>query len=130
MGKCNLLSRSKRISALLVLSVCSSVVFGQEVVRQDSIPVKPVEIYQLLKPACMPCHSDAGRDKPKSAVNFSAWEKYNPMEQKMLSASIQNEVKKGSMPPKGFLKSHPESVLDSLQISKISQWCDSLKARP
>jgi hypothetical protein len=130
MKKCNLLSRSKMLAASLVFSICASASFGQDAVRQDSIPVKPVEIYQLLKPACMPCHSDAGRDKPKSAVNFSAWEKYNPMEQKMLSASIQNEVKKGSMPPKGFLKSHPESVLDSLQISKISQWCDSLKARP
>lgn len=97
---------------------------------QDTVPVKPLVVYQILKPACMACHSDAGRDKPKNAVNFSAWGKYTPIEQKMLAASIQSEVNKKSMPPKFYLNSHPTAALTDEQISKLAQWCDSVKARP
>ncbi len=98
--------------------------------RQDTVLVKPLAVFQLLKPACMPCHSDAGRDKPKNAVNFSAWVKYTPTEQKMLAASIQSEVNKKSMPPRGFLNSHPAAALTDEQIGKIAQWCDSVKSQP
>ena len=98
--------------------------------KQDTILVKPLAVYQLLKPACMPCHSDAGRDKPRNAVNFTAWQKYTPSEQKMLAASIQSEVNKKSMPPRGFLNSHPAAALTDEQISRLAQWCDSVKSQP
>ena len=126
---------------LMVLVSCFSFAgsaFGQgttgilqpDSLKQDTILVKPLAVYQLLKPSCMPCHSDAGRDKPRNAVNFTAWQKYTPTEQKMLAASILSEVNKKSMPPRGFLNSHPAAALTDEQISKLAQWCDSVKSQP
>ena len=101
----------------------------QDSLKQDTILVKPLAVYQVLKPSCMPCHSEAGRDKPRNAVNFSVWQKYTQIEQKMLAASIQTEINKKSMPPKGFLNSHPTAALTDDQIIKLSQWCDSVKSQ-
>ena len=117
------------IGAVLFVTLCSFSGKGQEVAQQDTLPVKPVAIFQMVKPSCMPCHSNEGKDKPRNAVNFSVWEKYTAMEKMMLASSIQKEVQKRSMPPKGFLNSHPGTALDSLQIVQLVQWCDSLKAK-
>ena len=119
-----------KMGAILVLTVYAVSVFGQDVVKQDSIPVKPLAIYEVLKPSCMPCHSNEGRDKPRNAVNFSNWENYTSMQRMMLAGSIQKEVQKGSMPPKGFLNSHPENALNAEQVNQLVQWCDSLKTKP
>ncbi len=114
----------------LAVCLCSGPLFGQSTEKKDSTSTIPAGVLQLIKPSCMPCHSNEGRDKPRSAVNFSVWEKYTPMEKMLLTASIIKEVQKGSMPPKGFLKSHPEAALSEIQIKQIVQWCDSLKAKP
>lgn len=112
------------------LLFCSVVASGQEAVKKDSVSTIPAEVFQVIKPSCMPCHSDAGRDKPKAAVNFSVWDTYTTMEKSLLAASIQDEVKKGDMPPKRFLESHAEAALSESQLNQIIQWCDSLKAKP
>jgi hypothetical protein len=130
MEKLKLFGIGRRFGALVILGFCAGTAFGQDVVRQDSVSTQPAGIFQLLKPSCMPCHSNEGRDKPRNAVNFSVWEQYTTMEKMMLASSIQKEVQKRSMPPKGFLNSHPGAVLDSLQIIRLVQWCDSLKSKP
>lgn len=114
--------------AALVLFAGSAL--AQNVEKKDSVSTIPAEVASILKPACMTCHSNEGRDKPKAKVNFSVWEQYSPMEKKLLASSITDEVKKGSMPPKRFLESHPESALTESQINQIVAWCDSLKAKP
>ena len=129
MGKSKYLKDTMIAGIFFALCLCSGSLFGQNTEKTDSISTIPAGVLQLLKPSCMACHSNEGRDKPRSAVNFSVWEKYTPTEKMMLTASIIKEVKKGSMPPKGFLKSHPEAVLSEVQIKQIVQWCDSLKAK-
>jgi len=130
MGKSNLSVAFSCIGAVMLVTLCSFSGKGQEVAQQDTLQVKQTAVFQVVKPSCMPCHSKDGRDKPRNALNFSVWEQYTAMEKMMLASSIQKEVQKGSMPPKGFLNSHPGTALDSLQISKLVQWCDSLKAKP
>ena len=130
MGKSKFAVAISSIGAVMLVAICSLSGKGQEVAQQDTLPVKPVAIFQIVKPSCMPCHSNEGKDKPRNAVNFSVWEQYTAMEKMMLASSIQREVQKRSMPPKGFLNSHPGTALDSLQIVQLVQWCDSLKAKP
>jgi len=129
------MKESKMVSAGRNLVFAALVLFAgsalaQNVEKKDSVSTIPAEVASLLKPACMTCHSNEGRDKPKSKVNFSVWEQYSPMEKKLLASSITDEVKKGSMPPKRFLESHPESALTESQINQIVAWCDALKAKP
>jgi cytochrome c553 len=130
MGSNNLFSVFVRVCGLITFSLCAIAAVGQNVDKQDTIPAKPVGIYQVLMPSCMPCHSNEGRDKPRNAVNFSIWEQYTPIQKMMLAGSIQNEVKKGSMPPKGFLTAHPASALNEAQLAQLVQWCDSMKSKP
>jgi len=130
MRKFNLKMTLQVMGASVAILLCASNSFGQTVEKKDSIPNVPSEITLLLKPSCMPCHSNEGRDKPKSKVNFSVWEQYSPMEKKMLAGSIEDEVKKVSMPPKRFLESHPEAALTASQIDQIVQWCEALKTKP
>ena len=123
-----LLTGRALVTVALVLIAGTSI--GQNVEKKDSVSTIPAEVAAILKPACMTCHSNEGRDKPKSKVNFSVWDQYSPMEKRLIASSITDEVKKGSMPPKRFLESHPESALTEAQINQIVLWCDALKAKP
>lgn len=116
-----------KVAATCLLSMTFALGYGQEQEKKDSVTVQPAEIYAILKPACMTCHSDQGRDKPRNAVNFTAWGKYTDMERKMLAGSIREELVKGSMPPKMYLKNHPEAALTEEQLKQLVQWCESLK---
>ena len=119
----------RSIGAMAAIVLTAGITFGQTTEKKDAVSTIPAEINVLLKSACMTCHSNEGRDKPKAKVNFSVWEQYNPTEKSMLAASMTDEVKKGSMPPKRFLESHPEAALTESQIDQIVKWCDSLKAK-
>jgi cytochrome c553 len=130
MSKYGLLQVVSRVAAMTTLVVFAGVALGQNVEKKDSTSSIPAEVLSVLKPACMTCHSNEGRDKPKAKVNFSVWDQYTPMEKMMISSSILEEVKKGSMPPKRFLESHPEALLTEAQISQISQWVESFKVKP
>jgi hypothetical protein len=119
-----------RLGILTAVLFCAGLTFAQDTSKKDSVLTIPAEVMTVIKPSCMPCHSNEGRDKPKAKVNFSVWEQYSPMEKTMLAGSIQDEVKKKEMPPKRFLESHPDAALIEAQINQIVQWCDSLKAKP
>lgn len=130
MSKIRFFQVVRRVASMTTLVLFAAVAFGQNVEKQDSISSIPAAVLQVLKPACMTCHSNEGRDKPKAKVNFSVWDQYTPMEKLMISSSIMEEVKKGSMPPRRFLESHPEAALTEAQVSQISQWVETFKVKP
>jgi hypothetical protein len=127
MKRFNLLPVMKSVTVLSLFLFLSGFAMGQTAEKKDTVSTIPAEVSAILKPACMTCHSNEGRDKPKSKVNFSVWDQYSPMEKALLASSITDEVKKGSMPPKKFLEFHPEAALTASQIDQIVQWCDALK---
>ena len=128
--KLKMFKMTGRLGIITAVIFCAGSAFGQDPAKKDSVSTVPAEVMSVIKPSCIPCHSNEGRDKPKAKVNFSVWEQYNLMGKTMLAASILDEVKKGDMPPKGFLKSHPDVAFSETQIAQIAQWCDSLKAKP
>lgn len=128
MRKLNFFKVAGSLSTFAAVVLFSGVAFGQPMA--SGISTIPNEVNSLLKSACVTCHSNEGRDKPKAKVNFSVWEGYNATEKAMIAASISDEVKKGSMPPKRFLESHPDAALTESQINQIVQWCESLKIKP
>jgi len=124
-----LLKSGKHVIIMSLMVLCSVSTFGQTEKKEGASSI-PAEVSAVLNKACTTCHSNAGKDKPKAAVNFSVWDQYTPTEKKLLSASIQAEVQKGSMPPKRYLESHPEGAMTEAEIKQITQWCESLKAKP
>lgn len=128
MKKLNLFGLAGSLSTFAAVVLFSGVAIGQPLA--SGISTIPPEVNSLLKTACTTCHSNEGRDKPKAKVNFSVWEEYNSVEKSMIAAAISDEVKKGSMPPKRFLESHPDAALTEAQINQIVQWCETLKSKP
>jgi len=118
------------LSAITAIVVTSVTVFGQSSEVRDGNKSIPDGVFAVVKPACMACHSNEGKDKPKAAVNFSTWDQYTSTEKMLLAASVKAEVQEKKMPPKRYLETHPEAMLNEAQLSVIVQWCDSLKAKP
>ena len=68
-----------KLGIITAIIFCSGSAFGQDPAKKDSVSTIPAEVMTMIKPSCMPCHSNEGRDKPKAKVNFSVWEQYSPM---------------------------------------------------
>ncbi|MCE1199930.1 MAG: heme-binding domain-containing protein [Marinilabiliales bacterium] len=115
--------------SMLLIAAATFPAFAQVLEKKDSVSSIPSSVMQLIKPACMTCHSDQGRDKPKNAVNFSTWDQYRPVEKKFIAGSIVSELTKESMPPKRYLQVHPEAALTAEQIKTLIQWCDSIRTK-
>lgn len=119
----------RNLVASMAIVFCAVTAFGQGTVAKEGNTTIPEGVFQVLKPSCMPCHSNEGKDKPKAAVNFSTWDQYTSTEKMMLAASVKGEVQEKKMPPKKFLESHPEAKLSEEQLTLILQWCDSLQSK-
>jgi hypothetical protein len=100
----------------------------------------PVEIKNILKPACYDCHSNEtvwpwyskvapvswyitddvnnGRQK----LNFSEWNKYNSDRKLKKMKEIWEAINNDNMPLKAYTYMHPKSVLDFTQRSMIKKW--------
>ncbi|MEN6618758.1 MAG: heme-binding domain-containing protein [Rikenellaceae bacterium] len=87
----------------------------------------PDDLKVIFKNSCMACHSIDGSGIAKAKLNFSNWDSYSPGKQDKKAAVICNVVSKGTMPPKSFRKSHPETILTEQQKEAICKWSASFR---
>jgi mono/diheme cytochrome c family protein len=130
MKKIKMLGVGRILVASIATVFTAFTAFGQGASAREGNASIPEEVFKVLKPACISCHSNEGKDKPKAALNFSTWDQYTSMEKTMLAASIKEEVAEKKMPPKRYLETHPEAAISEDQLNLIVKWCDSLKAKP
>ncbi len=100
----------------------------------------PLRIASLLRRACYDCHSNEtnwpwysyaapaswlvaadvtdGRDR----MNFSAWREDNSDDQKGNAHDILKTLKKGEMPPSGYILMHPEAQLTQPETKELLVW--------
>ena len=64
-----------------------------------------------------------------SIVNFSEWNNYSAEKQAKKASAICNVITKGSMPPKGYLTSHPVAAVTDAQKELICNWSKSLQTQ-
>ena len=74
----------------------------------------------------MDCHADGGNGMAEAHLNFSKWDNYKPEKQSEKANAICKILTKGSMPPKGFCKSHPDAVPTKANLDAICKWAGSL----
>jgi hypothetical protein len=95
------------------------------VAKADSSTIPPA-VHKIMVTSCLACHGEGGKGMALSHVKMSEWSSYSPEKQASKSEDMCKIVTKGKMPPKGFLKDHPEAVLTPEQIATICSWSESL----
>ena len=95
------------------------------VAKADSSTIPPA-VHKIMVTSCLACHGEGGKGMALSHVKMSEWSSYSPEKQASKSEDMCKIVTKGKMPPKGFLKDHPEAALTPEQIATICSWSESL----
>jgi cytochrome c5 len=91
----------------------------------DSSTVPPA-VHQIMVNSCLACHGEGGKSLALSHVKMAEWSSYSPEKQASKSDDMCKIVTKGKMPPKGYLKDHPEAALTPEQITTICNWSADL----
>jgi cytochrome c5 len=127
----------KKFQSLLVFAVIVTLISGVMLLpskAKSSGPLSkalpattlPDSIQKIVQKACMDCHADDGNGMAKAHINFSKWDTYKYDKQVEKSKDICKVLGKGSMPPKGFRKSHPDVIPTDAEVTIICKWADSL----
>lgn len=87
----------------------------------------PDSVMTFFRNTCMDCHSDDGSGLAKGKLNFSRWDSYSIEKKQDKAKDICEEVKSGSMPKKGWLKSNPEMTPTARDIEKVCQWATTIR---
>jgi mono/diheme cytochrome c family protein len=97
------------------------------VTASDSSAIPPA-VYQILASSCLDCHGEGGKTLALAKVKMGEWGSYSPEKQASKADDMCKMVTKGKMPPKGYLKDHPEKALTPEQIQVICDWSSGLNS--
>lgn len=117
-------------SALLLILLLPAEGFSQKKTQQETLATFPESVSGIFKNSCVGCHSDQSNSKAKIFMNLSDWDMLNTKKQVKTGKRINKEVAKGTMPPEGFLKKHPQAALAQSQVESISVWSKSIRSNP
>ena len=86
----------------------------------------PDSLFKIFQNSCMACHATGANPFAASKVNFTDWQKYNASKQASKASAICKVISKGTMPPKSYVTSNPNSVITPKQSTDICNWATSL----
>ncbi|HLO58430.1 MAG TPA: heme-binding domain-containing protein [Bacteroidales bacterium] len=93
------------------------------VAKSDTLPA---DINAFVQNSCTACHADGGKALAMSKLNFSEWNSYDHDKKVKKAGAMAKILEKGSMPPKSFLKSHPEAAPTQAQVDLVKNWSKEL----
>jgi mono/diheme cytochrome c family protein len=93
--------------------------------KADSSSI-PVAVHKILETSCFACHGEGGKGMALAHVKMAELGTYSAEKLASKADDMCKMVTKGKMPPKGFLKDHPEAVLTPEQVTAICSWSESL----
>lgn len=92
----------------------------------DAVTI-PDSVMVVMQKACIGCHADGANAMARGKLNFTQWAKYDAEKQLDKADDICDEMKKGSMPPKGFKKKYPDKIPTQAEVDKVCNWVSTLK---
>lgn len=101
--------------------------FGQGKTKEQTLAAFPQPVSGVFANSCVGCHNDMSKGKAKEFLNFSEWDKLTAKDKKKTSKSIAKMVRKGVMPPAGFLEKVPQAALTAEQTKCIYDWATTVK---
>ena len=118
------LAATAAILGLTYLSVSPAKPINKPV--SEPVTTIPNNLNTVFKNSCMSCHAAGGSGIAMSMLNFSKWDSYDPKKQAKKAAAICDEITTEAMPPKSFVKTHPEAALTASQKDSICKWSATL----
>lgn len=109
-------------------------------------PSVPRNVKEVLRRACMNCHSEQTQvpwyghvapvswllardvEKARGAMNLSRWGKQESAMRAALAAIACEDVRSGRMPPAAYLMMHPEARLSRQDVEALCGWSEQLMA--
>jgi uncharacterized membrane protein len=88
----------------------------------------PAAVKDVLNKSCTGCHSEDGTILAKMKLNFTNWNEYSSDKQASSGQAICTEVTEDKMPPKKYLKKHPEVKLSDEEKAIVCSWTANLSA--
>jgi mono/diheme cytochrome c family protein len=93
--------------------------------KADSSSIPPA-VHKIMETSCFACHGEGGKGMALAHVKMAELGTYSPEKLASKAEAMCKMVTKGKMPPKGFLKDHPEAQLTPEQVATICNWSESL----
>ena len=85
----------------------------------------PDDIQPILKKSCWGCHNSESRnEKAKGKLSFDQLEKMKKREVVGLLGKINEELKKGEMPPPKFLEKFTDAKPTDQEVQSLLSWTD------
>jgi mono/diheme cytochrome c family protein len=125
--------KSQYYLPLLLLMLCVfALSSGKSVPSSNPAPkadtsVVPDDVHKILATSCFACHGLAGKSMALAHVKMAELDTYSPEKLAAKAKAMCKMVTKGKMPPKGYLKEHPEAKLTPEQVATICNWSSELK---
>lgn len=120
----------KKSFVLLIAVSALFFIFQSSVLMTSPGPNSPDEVKEVLEMSCYDCHSNAAKgDKPKSALNFDAWEDYKLSKKISKLDAISEVLIEGKMPPEKYLKGNPDKALADDQKKLLVTWTEEMTAK-
>lgn len=85
----------------------------------------PDSVMQVVRTACMDCHSDDGSAFARGKLNFSKWSEYSEEKRIEKARDICDEMTKNGMPPKKWRNNNPDKIPTQAQTDLICRWASS-----
>jgi len=87
----------------------------------------PGGIQKMINSSCIKCHATGGKALAMSKLNFSEWGQYDREKQMKKAAAMCKILTKGKMPPKSYVRDHPDGVPTKEQKEMVCKWAQELK---
>ena len=91
---------------------------------------KPTEVSDavgaVLDKSCLSCHGVNGSSKAKFKWNFTKMDKMKSSKLLSKLKKVVHEIEEESMPPKKYLKKHPEATMTNDEAKLLIQWAEDL----
>lgn len=115
----------KGILILLGLAIILFI-FQSFITKSGSAGEIPEEVKALLESSCYDCHTTHSQKRSARIIfNLDKWEDYRVTKRIGFLEKINEVVTEEKMPPKKYLKKHPEKKLTEAQMKLITDWTQS-----
>jgi hypothetical protein len=86
----------------------------------------PGDVKAAIDKSCFGCHNtDAGNAKSKEKLDFKTLDGLSKAARLAKLRGISETIKKGEMPPKGFLERFPDKKLTPEEAKSVTKWADA-----
>lgn len=93
--------------------------------EESSLDV-PEDVKTILDNNCLQCHGSDGSGKAKMKWNYTKMSEMQTSKLISKLSKISDEVREEKMPPKRYLKKHPEKKLSEVEKKALVDWADQM----